>query len=284
MNRLTTLGKALVVFFAGLAIAAVVTLVSARSSSREPAAGAARGLGALSARAQAADDLSADNTASETAPMQVAIVVFAPSHGSSPRIIHVPQSGDRDNQASANNGDEAVATIEPDDDIPPPPRHRVIPLPRHSDAPAPQTRAAAPAPKRQADIAPLAPMAPHRDVTILQKLKPAAKLQSKIEAAPRPRDAAAAQPQAEIRTESKPRADVAPPQLGVNPQATSQAQPVPAGEADAELTPVYPTPRYDHKVESGNGTVYGPSVSAHAPVPPPPVGYAPPSGLPYRSN
>jgi len=245
MNRLTTLGKALVVFFTGVAIAAAVTLVSARSSSREPAAGAARASGAMSGRAQAAGNLSAQNlnandTAAGAGPMQVAIVVFAPSHGSSPRIIHVPQSGERDSQASANSGDEAVAIIEQDDDTPPPPRHRVIPLPRRSDAPAPQRRAAAPAPKRQADIA---PMAPHRDVTIMQKLKP-----------------------------PQPVVNLPPP----------QAQPVPAGEADAKLTPVYPTPRYDNKLETDNGTTDGPSVSA--PVPPPPVGYASPSALPYRSN
>jgi len=197
--------KALFVFFSGLAVAVAVTLVSARSPSHVSAADAAPSLAPnpLSARAQVIDASSAE-------PRQVAVIVFGPHYGSSPRIIHVPQGPEQESRARANEGEEAVAPIEDDaaDAAPPPSRYRVIPLPRRSDVAAPK-REAAPAPQRPSDIA---PVARHNDAPILQKLTVAP-------AAP----------------------------LSQRQDEPAEASVPPAGDAavsDNTLTPIYPTPRY----------------------------------------
>lgn len=270
MIHMTSRTKALAVFFGGLVIAAVVTLVAAHSSSREPA----RAAGELSEQAQATDR--------PGAPMHVAIVVFAPSHGSSPRIIHIPQADERDSRANAGARDEAVATVADDDaEASPPPRYCVIPLPRHSEAPAPKRHAKAPAPQRQNEIA---STPPHGDVPILQKLKVAPKPQANVQPAPPQQDAAApaTQPQAAVPAIPQRRTDVPPPQLGMNPPPAPQASST--APVKEKLSPVRPTPKFGDKSEADNTTSYGPPVSAHIPPPPPPVGYAPPSGLSYRSN
>jgi len=241
--------KALIIFFVGLAVAGAVTLVFARPPSRNPATDAAQSLAPdpLSARAQVIDGSSAK-------PTQVAIVVFAPRYGSSPRIIHVPQGSEQDSRVGADERDEAVAPIEDDnaDAAPPPSRYRVIPLPRRSDAVAPQRQAATPAPQRRSDIA---PVPHHGDAPILQKLKtaPAADARQSEEAAA---------PQ--VRSQMSPQAA---------PAASKDG-----ADSDDKLTPVYPTPRYDNKIEANDS---GPSnrASVTADIPPPPVGYSPPSGL-----
>ena len=264
MIRMTSTAKALAVFFAGLAVAAAVTLVSAHPSTRA----AARTAGELPGEAQAADRSSA--------PMRVAIVVFAPSQGSSPRIIHIPQGGERDSQANAGARDEAVADID-DANVAPAPRYRVIPLPRHSETPAVKRHAKASAPQPHKDVASIPP---HGDAPVLRKLNVAPKQQSNAQPAPRQDDAGpAAPPQADAPAVPQRRTDVPPPQLGMNPPAAPAVN-----EADAKLTPVRPTPNYGNKTEQDRTAPYGRSVSAHIPPPPPPIGYTPPSGLSYRSN
>jgi len=96
---------ALTVFFSGLAFAAAVTLVAARSPSHEAATASPA---APSAFAQVVDD---------RGPVQV--LVFAPLYGSSPRIIHVPQRSDR-TDASANPSDADINADNFDDNVPSP--------------------------------------------------------------------------------------------------------------------------------------------------------------------
>jgi hypothetical protein len=250
--------KALIVVFVGLAVAAAVTLVFARSPSLVPATAAAQSLtpDPLSARAQAIDGSSAE-------PTQVAIVVFGPRYGSSPRIIHVPQGPEQDSRARADERDEVVAPIEDDDAdmAPPPSRYRVIPLPRHSDAVAPKRQAHTPAPQRRSDIA---AVPHHGDAPILQKLQivPAAPRQSEPAEADARQSEDAAAPQ--VRGETRPPATPAPSKD--------------AADSDDKLTPVYPTPRYDNKIEANDSRPSN-GASLTADIPPPPVGYSPPSGL-----
>lgn len=272
--------KALIIFFVGLAVAGAVTLVFARPPSRNPATDSAQSLAPdpLSARAQVIDGSSAK-------PTQVAIVVFGPRYGSSPRIIHVPQGSEQDSRVGADERDEAVAPIEDDnaDAVPPPSRYRVIPLPRRSDAVAPQRQAATPAPQRRSDIA---PVPHHGDAPILQKLKvaPAARHQSGVAAQPQQQQQQSKiEPLSQRQDDAEPAEadarqseDAAAPQ--VRSRMQSQAAPADAANSDDKLTPVYPTPRYDNKIEANDS---GPSnrASVTADIPPPPVGYSPPSGL-----
>jgi hypothetical protein len=127
------MNKPLTIGFAGLAVAAAVTLVAARSPSRAPAADTA---GALMPSLSMSEAQAAENPSAT--PEHVAIVVFEPHYGSSPRIIHVPQPPER-SRASANDRNEAAATVDDDEVTPPPPsRYRVIPLPqRRSNVPPP---------------------------------------------------------------------------------------------------------------------------------------------------
>ncbi len=258
MAHMTSMTKAVAVFVTGLAFAAVVTLVSALWSSHGPAAARAASSGKLPPDAQAADR--------SDAPMRVTIVVFAPSQGSSARIIHIPQAGERNSQANAGARDGAVAAIGDDDaDLTPPPRHRVIPLPRHSEAPAPKHHAKAPAAQRHNNVA---SVQQHGDAPILQKLKVVPKQQSNAEPAPQLQDnaapaAAAAPPQAEAPAAPQRRTDVPPPQLGMRTPAAPQAL-LRAPASEDKLTPVRPPPKYENKIETDKTADYCPSVSAHS--------------------
>ena len=118
------------VFVGGLAIALVVSLITAPSSNGEQPAkkhaaqaaqAPAQTLAQTSAPAQSGD---------EVAEAAVPVVVFAPLYGSSPRIIHVPQP-DQDVQASINAGDDTVGTIDANDANPPPSVRRIRPAPRN---------------------------------------------------------------------------------------------------------------------------------------------------------
>jgi len=97
--------RALAVFLCGVVFASAVTILTANSSNGEQPGAAKRGpVSAQSAYAQA--------DKRKSAAASVPIVVFAPLYGSSPRIIHVPQPGDRAeatvNIDEADAGDEVV--------------------------------------------------------------------------------------------------------------------------------------------------------------------------------
>ncbi len=110
----------LAVFVGGLAVAVAVSLITARSSNGEqPAKKRAAPAPQAQAYAQSRVDV---------AEAAMPVVVFAPLYGSSPRIIHVPQS-DQDTLASANGGDEAVGAI--DGDVNARPVRRIRPAPRN---------------------------------------------------------------------------------------------------------------------------------------------------------
>ena len=97
------------------------------------------------------------------APARAPNAAYAPDIPRGPRIIHVPQPGDR---ASVDERDEP-AVINDDEEIAPPPRHRVAPprrttprWPSHSEAPP---RSVEPPSQRRSD-APPPPPGPRRAI------------------------------------------------------------------------------------------------------------------------
>ena len=70
------------------------------------------------------------------APARALNTAYAPRYERGPRIIHVPQPGERDDRASVNDRDEPAASNDDDEEEAPPPRRRATPPPqRRSDAP-----------------------------------------------------------------------------------------------------------------------------------------------------
>jgi len=202
------MNKPAVIGFTGLAVIAVATFVAARSTSHGPAA-------ELAQASATAGDLVTEAQAGEAraaAEERVAIVIFEPRRGASPRIIHVPQAPER-SRASANDSAAAPAVDEDDEVAPPPPpsRYRVIPLPR---------RAAAP-----------------RDDSV--------------------------------------------PPLGKPRTAVTLPPPAPDESATDILTPIHPTPRYN---SGGAPVTPNEALTTETLPPPPPSGYAPPSGLRDRNS
>jgi hypothetical protein len=133
--------KALTISLAAAAMAATLSLVAAGSFKRGEATGS---------NARAADD----NVS--IAPLRAPSNAYAQNFVGVARIIHVPQSGERDERASINERDQPEA-IDADDDAPvaPPPRRRVQPRwPPRSDAlppPSGPRRAVLSAPPPSAD-------------------------------------------------------------------------------------------------------------------------------------
>jgi hypothetical protein len=132
--------KRLTIGIVGAALAATLTFVAAGSSNR--------GAGTDRDAATVPDAQPAYET-----PEQ-ATIVYAPAYTRGPRIIHVPQADDRDDdRSSANYRDEPAASNDDDDDVQssPPPRTRVMPPARtsprwtpRSETPKPQPRSDAP--------------------------------------------------------------------------------------------------------------------------------------------
>jgi hypothetical protein len=71
------------------------------------------------------------------APTRALNAAYAPRYERGPRIIHVPQPGERDDRASVNKRDEPAASNDGgEEEVAPPPRRRATPRPqRRSDAP-----------------------------------------------------------------------------------------------------------------------------------------------------
>ncbi len=89
------------------------------------------------------------------APARALSPAYALRYEHGPRIIHVPQPGERDDRASVDERDQpAVSNDDDEEQVAPPPRRRM--------APPPQQRSNAP-PKRQSD-APPPPPGPRRNV------------------------------------------------------------------------------------------------------------------------
>ena len=112
--------KALTISLAAAAMAGTLSLVAAGSFNRGEAVGS-----------------NGDNAAA--APVRAPSNAYAQNFVGVARIIHVPQSGERDERASLNDRDQGDA-INNDDDTPvaPPPRQRSKPRwPPQSDAPPP---------------------------------------------------------------------------------------------------------------------------------------------------
>jgi hypothetical protein len=108
--------KRLTIAVVGAALAATLSFVAAGSSGREPVA------------------------AQSTSPSPRILTIFrayAPNDQRGPRIIHVPQAGERDERASVDDRDDAAVSKEDDDgEAAPSPRRRIMPAPqRHSDTP-----------------------------------------------------------------------------------------------------------------------------------------------------
>jgi hypothetical protein len=79
--------------------------------------------------------------------------LVAPRYDSGPRIIHVPQPGERDDRAAPYDDDRAAVSDDDDDaDRAPPPRRRATPRARQSSDPPP------PAPRARAEPRPLGPL------------------------------------------------------------------------------------------------------------------------------
>jgi hypothetical protein len=90
------------------------------------------------------------------APARAFYTAYAPRYDRGPRIIHVPQPGDRDDRASVNDRDQPAVSNDNDDVEVAPPRRRA--------APPPQRRSATPSlPQRRSD-APPPPPGPRRNV------------------------------------------------------------------------------------------------------------------------
>jgi len=95
------------------------------------------------------------------APARALNSAYAPRYDRSPRIIHVPQPGVRDDRASANGrGEPALSNDDDDEEIAPPPRRRVPPKPQlRSDEPRRKPFSAPPSPQRRSDAPPPPPPA-----------------------------------------------------------------------------------------------------------------------------
>ncbi len=139
------------------------------------------------------------------APARALNNAYAPRYDRGPRIIHVPQPGERDDRASVNDRDQPAASNDNDDEeVAPPPRRR-----------------AAPPPQRRSDAPPPPPPGPRRTVL---------------------------------------------------------SAPPPPAEG---LTPIYPTPRFNSKADSGDKFAPPREPAVTPSAPPPPVGYTPPAALPH---
>lgn len=111
---------------------------------------------------------------------------YAPNYVRGPRIIQVPQPGDR---ASVDRRDEPDADYHDDDDdaAPPPPARRVAPkpVPRSSAAPKPQKRSDLPAEPRRKPFNASPPPPPVERRTVLSAPPPSAQGPSPIYPTPR---------------------------------------------------------------------------------------------------
>ena len=84
--------------------------------------------------------------------------VLAPRYDAGPRIIHVPQPGERDDRAATDDGGEAAMSDDDDDaDRAPPPRRREIRRPYQTMEAPPARASAEPAPRARAEPKPLGP-------------------------------------------------------------------------------------------------------------------------------
>ena len=99
-------------------------------------------------------------------PVATALTLYAPQYQRGPRIIHVPQPGERqadtndgaDDRTDTNERDEpALSTCNDDEDIAPPPRPRL-------EKPKPRARATHPRWKLRSDVPPPPPPGPSRAV------------------------------------------------------------------------------------------------------------------------
>jgi hypothetical protein len=98
------------------------------------------------------------------APAKALNAAYAPRYDRSPRIIHVPQPGGRDDRTSINQrGGPALSNEDDDEEIASPPRRRVPPKPQQrSDEPRRKPFSASPSPQRRSDAPP--PPGPGRAV------------------------------------------------------------------------------------------------------------------------
>ncbi len=115
--------------------------------------------------------------------------VLAPRYDAGPRIIHVPQPGERDDRAATDDGDEAAMSDDDDDaDRAPPPRRREIRRPYQTMEAPPARASAEPAPRARAEPKPLEPRrtllsAPPPPAGGLSPIYPTPKFRAKLEPA-----------------------------------------------------------------------------------------------------
>lgn len=130
------------------------------------------------------------------APARAHNAALAPNVPRGPRIIHVPQAGERDerinNRASPSNYDEPAATTDDDDEeeAAPAPRRRVAPPSRATPRWPPRNDATPLPPQRRSDAPPPPPPGPRR--AILSAPPPPAEGPTPIR--PTPRFGAKAEP------------------------------------------------------------------------------------------
>jgi hypothetical protein len=149
-------------------------------------------------------------------PARALNTAYAPNYERGPRIIHVPQPGEREDRASVNDRDQPAASND-DDEV------DVAPLPRRRAAPPPQRRIDPPSPPQ--------------------------------------------------------RRSAVPPPLPPGPRRAVLSAPPPPAEGP---TPVYPTPRYNSKTDSGDK--FGQPADRAVTSSTPPVGYTPPVALPQNDQ
>ena len=113
--------------------------------------------------------------------------VLAPRYDAGPRIIHVPQPGERDDRAATYDGDEAAMSDDDDDaDRAPAPRRREIRRPYQTMEAPPARASAEPAPRARAEPKPLEPRrtllsAPPPPAGGLSPIYPTPKFRAKLE-------------------------------------------------------------------------------------------------------
>ncbi len=174
-------------------------------------------------------------------PQQTATAV--PSYQRGPRIIQVPQAGERNDRASINNrGDPGLSHDDDDEDeVAPPPRRHIAPPPLRTTPRWSPRDEPAPPPKRRSEPAPKPRSEPARPVRHIDMSRP------------------------------ERRVDTPPPQPPGPRRAVLSAPPPPAEGP----TPIRPTPRFDAKPDAGPKFA-APTITADTPPP----GYTPPTALP----
>ena len=179
-------------------------------------------------------------------PVVEEAITIVPNYQRGPRIIHVPQSGERNDRTSSRASIQRDPSHDDDDDeeAAPAPRRNVTPPPvRTTPRWAPRTETPAP-PKHRVEAAPKVSNEPARPMRHIDLSRP------------------------ERRVDAPP-----PPPAG--PRRAVLSAPPPPAEGPS---PIRPLPRYDTKADAAPKFAAPREPTITADTPPP--GYTPPSALP----